>query len=371
MFQRLARRAACICAAAVTVCTSGPLWAANDFPVSASQLLALGVQLQRLDKPAQIDGPTFPTKVVLPPQQESVVSAPLGGVVDQLLVSENDTVRAGQALFRMASPELTELQLKLMEAASKSQLAQKTLARERELFSEGIIPERRVQEAQANAAQEQARLRQAQAGLKLAGIDAATVRKMAEGSVLQEGLVLRARSAGVVYGIEVRLGQRVQEAQSLARVADTRRLWLDIQVPLDLRNQMAPRGGSVTVPGRDVAGVISGSAVVASDNQTLTLRAEVTRGAQLLRPGEFVQARVAFAGTQEGWAVPLASVVRQGEQAYVFVRTPTGFTATPVKVLDSAGQSVRVKGNLRGGNEIAAASVIALKAAWLGKGGSN
>ena len=43
----------------------------------------------------------------------------------------------------------------------------------------------------------------------------------------------------------------------------------------------------------------------------------------------------------------------------------------PVTVLDSAGQSIRVKGALSAGQEIAVTSMIALKAAWLGKGGSE
>jgi cobalt-zinc-cadmium efflux system membrane fusion protein len=46
-------------------------------------------------------------------------------------------------------------------------------------------------------------------------------------------------------------------------------------------------------------------------------------------------------------------VVRQGDKAYVFVRTEKGFVATPVTVLASAGQSVRVKGALQAGQEIA------------------
>ena len=69
--------------------------------------------------------------------------------------------------------------------------------------------------------------------------------------------------------------------------------------------------------------------------------------------------------------MPVPAVVRHNEKAYVFVRTEKGFTAQPVTVLDSAGQSIRVKGALRAGQEIAVGSVIALKSAWLGKGGSN
>jgi RND family efflux transporter MFP subunit len=371
MYHRFPRRALVCCAHVFCLLLPVAAYAADDFAISAAQIQALGVQLQKLDKPAQIEGLSYPAKVVLPPRQESVVSTPVAGMVDQLLVSENESVRLGQPLFRLVSPELAELQLKLMEAASKSRLSQKTLARERQLFSEGITPERRAQEAEAAAAQDLARLRQAEAGLKLAGVDAPAVRKIADGLAMQEGLYLRAKSPGVIYGIEARLGQRVQDAQALARIADTRKLWLDIQIPVEMRTRIATKGGAISVVDREVAAVTSGSGMVASDNQTLTLRAEVTRGVQLLRPGEFVQVRVPFVGTGEGWAVPLQSVVRQDGKAYVFVRTPSGFQATPVTLLDSAGQSVRVRGNLKANQEIATASVIALKAAWLGKSGSN
>jgi hypothetical protein len=64
-------------------------------------------------------------------------------------------------------------------------------------------------------------------------------------------------------------------------------------------------------------------------------------------------------------------VVRQGDKAYVFVRNGTGFTAVPVNVLASAGQTVQVSGALQAGQEVAIASVIALKAAWQGKGGGD
>ncbi len=79
--------------------------AADEFAVSAAQMQALGVQLQRLDKPADIAGQTFPARVALPPRQDQVVSAPLPGVVEQLLVADNDAVKPGQPLLRLASPE--------------------------------------------------------------------------------------------------------------------------------------------------------------------------------------------------------------------------------------------------------------------------
>ena len=157
------------------------------------------------------------------------------------------------------------------------------------------------------------------------------------------------------------------------RLADTRQLWLDIQLPADRRTQVATKGGQIMVVGRDAAATPMSLGSMVSDSQTVTLRAQVTKGATLLRPGEYVQAQVPFAAGPggESWAVPVPSVVRQGDKAYVFVRTPKGFLAQTVTVLNSAGNAVQVQGPLKAGQDIAVTSVIALKAAWLGKSGSN
>ena len=347
--------------------------AADEFAVTPTQMQGLGITLQRLERPTEIAGQAYPARVVLPSSHEQVVSAPLGGLVDRVLVVENDTVKVGQPLLRLVSPELGELQLKLLEATSKARLSQKTLQRERALFADGIIPERRVQEAEGAAEEDRARVQQAEAALRLAGLDAASIRKIGTGSALQDGLTVHAKMAGTVMGLDVKPGQRVAQADALMRLADTRQLWLDIQLPADRRTQVATKGGQIMVVGRDAAATPMSLGSMVSDSQTVTLRAQVTKGATLLRPGEYVQAQVPFAAGPggESWAVPVPSVVRQGDKAYVFVRTPKGFLAQTVTVLNSAGNAVQVQGPLKAGQDIAVTSVIALKAAWLGKSGSN
>ncbi len=259
-----------------------------------------------------------------------------------------------------------------MEAASRGRLSGKTLQRERQLFSEGIVPERRVHEAESAAAEDAARRQQAESALRMAGLDEAVIRRVAEGGKADTTLTVRSHAAGKVSELKIRPGQRVAQADALMHVADTRRLWLDIQIPLARQNEVAQaKGVPVTVIGREVRGTVASFGAAAADNQTLTLRVDVTQGAALLRVGEFVQVQVPFASTGDAWPVPLQAVMRDGDKAYVFVRTAKGFVAKPVTVRASAGQSIHVRGDLQAGQEIASTSVIALKAAWQGKGGSN
>lgn len=346
----------------------------TEFPVSAAQMQALGVNVMVLEKPGPISGVAYPAHVVVPSSGNQVVSAPLAGRVEELLVEEQQTVKAGQPLLRLSSPDYSDLQLKLLEAASKARLTGQSAAREQQLFSEGIIPERRVQEARAANHEAVARLRFAEASLRLAGLDPAAIRKVAEGSTMQDVLIVRARSAGTVVGLDVKAGQRVQGSDALLRLVSTQQLWLDVQVPADrlqrtLLAKIAP--GAISVVGREATATPMSMGAVVSDNQTVTLRARVVTGADSLRPGEMVQVKVPFVANAAGWALPLPSVARQDDKAYVFVRTDKGFVAQPITVISSAGQSVQVTGDFRAGQQVATSSVIALKAAWLGKSGSN
>lgn len=366
--RRVARALACASFGAGLALAAHAQSPAAEFAVSAAQMKSLGVNVTRLGRPSAVAGMAYPARVTVPVSGEQLLGAPVDGVVEHLFVTGQESVRAGQALLRLASPGFGQLQLKLMEAASAARLSRKALERERALFAEGIIPERRVLEAEAVERNDAARQRQAESELRLAGADPVSIRKLIGGGEPEPGVVLRAREAGRVVGVDVKPGQRVKEGDALVRLANPSELWLEIQVPSD---RSVPTAGEVTVPGREgVTAALQSASAIVSDSQTVTLRARVTRGAERLRAGEFVQAQVPFA-SGPGWVLPLQAVTYQDGKSYAFVRSTKGFVATPVSVLASAGQSVQVSGALREGQDVAVSSVIALKAAWLGKGGGE
>ena len=77
---------------------------ASEFAVTAAQMESLGITLLKIERPAPIRGMAYPAKVVVPPNAEQVVSAPVDGVVDRLLVGGQEIAKAGQPLLRLASP---------------------------------------------------------------------------------------------------------------------------------------------------------------------------------------------------------------------------------------------------------------------------
>ena len=60
----------------------------NEIQVTDAQLRALGIELIEVHAQSSA-GVSFPAEVVLPPRQQRVVSAPVAGLVSQVLVEEN------------------------------------------------------------------------------------------------------------------------------------------------------------------------------------------------------------------------------------------------------------------------------------------
>ena len=345
----------------------------STITVSDKQMQALGIQTQPLQALSSAAHARFPGEVIVAPGNEQIISSPLAGIVLQLLVQQNQAVKAGAPLIRLAGQELGEQQLKLLQAASRFELARQAMQRAQQLLDEGIIPARRLQEAKAAYAEAQAAVQQAKAALRLSGMSPAAIEGVLASGTPVESVTLTAPRSGVLTRVAVKAGQRVDTSAALLHLTQLDGMWLEVRVPAPYAGKW-PRGTTVKIAGKSLnARIESEDLFVAAESQTLVLRAAIEgRGAQL-RPGEMLVVELPAngkPGTGEAWEVPLASVAHDGNQAYVFMRTADGFEARPVTVLASAGQTVQVQGRLKAGEKVATSGVVALKGAWLeGKGG--
>ena len=348
---------------------SGPAMSAEKFSVAEDQIQALGIKVSPVQSMKQTVSSRYPGQVVVPPKAEQVVSSPLEGVVVQLLVGEYQPVRKGDPVARLSSPAMSQLQLQLLQAASRATLARQAYSREQTLFDEGLIPKRRAQEAQATLKEAEATLVQTKAELALAGLTPAMMEQVVRSGIPSDRIILTAVQDGIVSAISVRPGQRVDGATSLLNITQVDALWLDVQVPSQASIGIQP-GAPVTIVDKNVSGrVINLSPTVTADNQFVVLRAEIENPGRALRPGELVTVEIPVQSTGNSWDIPISAVARNKADSVVFVRTPEGFEARPVKVEASAGQLVRVQGNIREQDQVAVAGVIALKGAWLEEDG--
>ncbi len=341
--------------------------AADEVKVSAEQARALGVETAAAQAQASAEIAGLPALVVVPNEQLQVVSAPLAGLLEQVLVSAHQTVSKGQVLARLQSPELADLQHTYLQAATQASLARANLERDQALYAEGIIAESRYLASRSRVVEAAADLAERTQALRLAGMSAQAIAKLRAGQRVGTLVELASPLDGVVLEQLAVAGQRLEPRAPVLKVARLAPLWLEIQLPVARLNDVR-EGAAAAVPGAAASGqVIAVGRSVASGNQTVLVRARIDRGAERLRPGQYVEASLAVTAGAAASSVPAQALARIAGKPVVFVRTPQGFRAQPVEVLGEASGRAVVAG-LRSDEQVAVKGVAALKAAAAGIG---
>lgn len=350
----------------LSLAAQGQVQAAPQVPVSAQQSVAFGIELEAPQRVSEVLTRRYPAKVGVPNHQLRVVSAPQSGVVESLSVAEGEPLQAGQELARLLSPELLELQSAYLEVLTRRDLARNQSERDRKLHAEGLIAERRLLESRAAHRELATSAAQRRQRLALAGMSEGDIRQLARSRSLSSSLALRAPIDGVVLEQMVDTGQAVSAAEPLYRIGDLSPLWLEIHVPVDRVGRIST-GDRVHLPNQSLeARVITVGRMVHKTDQGVLVRAEIRDGAQLLRPGQFVEAQLAEATAEQAWRVADSAVMRNAGQAYVFAAREQGFDALPVRILNQGERHLVIQGKLTPQDRLAVSGIAALKAAWLG-----
>lgn len=352
---------------AFLLAASPPLWAGDDaILLQSAQIKTLGIETLRIGESEAGRGGHLPGRVLVPNAQSRIVAAPVAGTVERLELAIGLPVRRGQAVAHLASPQALELQRDAIQSASQASLLQHSLKRDEQLFAEGLISESRLQATRAAASQAATMASERRQGMALAGASAGK---------LGGPLVLTSPIDGVVLEQGVQLGQRVDAAALIYRIARLSPLWVEVQAPVEVAAGLR-EGQAVTVLPAGVAGrLIAIGRAVDPTSQSVLLRAVIDKGAEALRPGQVVEVEITRAvgeGAGKAQRLPASALVRHDGRQLVFVQTAASeqerrFVARPVKLLGQGGESVMVEG-LAAGETVVGKGVSGLKAMLSGVG---
>ncbi len=338
----------------------------RDVPIRIEerQLRPAGIELGRAEAESGSAEIMLPGQVAVPPQQLRVVAAPAAGMIEALFVAPDERVREGQTVARIRSTELVEAQRLFLQAVTAAGLAQESLRRDEQLFRERVIAERRLLVTRAESQAAAAALDERQQMLTLLGMHPADVEELRTTRRISPTLSIAAPMAGVVLDRGAVPGERVAQAAPLMTIAELRPLWVNLQVPITRANALAPNA-RVLLPAQGAEGFILrvGRSADAATQSVIAV-AEVHAGAEALRPGQAVTAAVQLTANGAGaqWRVPAGAVIRHRERSWIFVRTPDGFLARPVTVLNETAQFTSIRAELRAGEQLAVRGILALLA---------
>jgi cobalt-zinc-cadmium efflux system membrane fusion protein len=189
---------------------------------------------------------------------------------------------------------------------------------------------------------------------------------------LLESFEIRAPIGGVIVERMATTGQRLDSMAPVYRVADLTELWLQINVPQEQSGSVVP-GMTVTGDSFDAEVTTIGRSIDPS-TQSVIVRALVTNGAEVIRPGQFVAVRIVADSMEDGhsaWTVPAAAVTRSQDANYLFVKVENGIEVRRVDIASiSAGRAIVTVG-LEGDEQVAVSGIAALKAMWSAQDGED
>lgn len=350
--------------------TSGPVNAADAAVKSEIRLVlddvaqrAAGIATSAPEQDTQGQTLRFPGNVVVPPHQASVVASPAAGMMDMILVAQDEQVKAGQKIARLLSPQMVEAQHQLLAALTDERLAADKLRRTKSLFEVKAMSEVQYVMAQGELAHAQARVDERTQILKLMGIKPADIEQLRATRRITNVIDIVAPVDGTVIARNANQGARVEAAAPLFTIAVLNPLWVNIQVPV-AQISAVQEGSRVSLPAQGATGrVIRIGRSIDPSTQSVGAVAEVDINGGSVRPGLAVTVDVSVAGDAASrWSVPVAAVVRHRGRSWIFIKTEGGFRARPVDVVQQAGQRVLLNVDLASDARIATQGVLALAA---------
>ena len=349
---------------------AGLVAAADPILLQAVQMKSLGIETALVGDADTSRRGSLPASVVVPNVQMRIVSAPVSGVVEMLAVAPGESVKKGQIIAQLSSPQALELQRDALQSSAQANLQNQHLKRDEQLFAEGLIAESRLQTTRAAATQAAALASERRQGLSLAGLTPGK---------LGGALALTAPIDGVVLEQGVQLGKRVESSALIYRIAQLAPLWLEVQAPVEMAATLQ-LGMPIKLANSKVSGkLIAIGRAVDTASQSVLLRAVVDAGADSLRPGQVVEVELTSDATGERAGkqrrIPATALSRNQGESMVFVQAgdsgnkdkDIGFIPRPVRIISQSGDGVVVEG-VSTGERIAIKGVSSLKAMLSGVG---
>lgn len=280
--------------------------------------------------------------------------------VARVLAAPGDTVAVGQSLVELDSPEVGRARAAVLITRAKHDLAKRTLARRQALESDGIVPRRDVEAAEAELQQAAAESRAASAELSALGASRGSGPRFA----------LATPIAGTVMERSALRGRLVDPARPLFVIGDLSRLWLVVHAferdALRLRVGSSARVAFAALPGQAATGKITqiGKRVDPA-SRTVDVRIELENPDQLLRPGMSATAMVPVGDSEQSVvAVPVEALQRQPEGWCVFLpgAEEGAFELRAVARGRDLGGAVEVLSGLRAGERVVVEGAFLLRA---------
>lgn len=291
------------------------------FPAGHPQLTLLTTATAIAANSVAID---LPARLVWNEEKTERIYPAFAGRVVKLNADVGQSVRAGQVLATLASPEFGAAQADTAKAQADARFSERALQRQTELFEAGIVSRKEYEQAQADAQRANAEVARAQARTQLYG----------GGNAVNQQLGLSATVSGVVVERNLSAGQELRPEQGgpgslpLFVVTDPRSLWVQIDArEADVASLQPGTPISLTLPnfpGQSFAAKITATGdFIDSNSRTVKVRGVIDNNQRILKAEMLGSAKFERA-LEKGVLVPSRAVQLRGSQYWTYVQKEPG-----------------------------------------------
>jgi cobalt-zinc-cadmium efflux system membrane fusion protein len=302
----------------------------------------------------------LPGRVAFDEDRTQRVASPIDGRAVRILVKLGDTVRAGQPLIQLWSPNVGQLQADAQKAFSDLSLSEKSLERVHKLQADGAISEKEVAQVESDSRKARSDLGRTSAQLKALGVSATDP---------AVNVSLRAQIPGTIVERNVLTGQelRADQANPLLTISSLDTIWVLADVyEQDLA--LVHEGDKVTVrvpayPGDTFTGTVKHVGdVVDPASRTVKIRCVLANPQHRLKAEMFAKVVVENVAGSKYIMIPSKAVLSEGDTSVVVVATEgSTFRVRRVEVGPESEGLVRILHGVIPGERIVADGAIFMK----------
>jgi cobalt-zinc-cadmium efflux system membrane fusion protein len=293
---------------------------------------------------------SLPATVEADPARTVNVLPPLAGRLGTLAVSLGDTVKAGQLLATVRSPDLDQAYADVDKAHDALELARKALQRARGVQDAGANAVKDLEQADSNYEQALAEAQRADARLLTLN---GNVR-----SRKARVLSITAPVSGTVTALNYGAGSYINDPTvALMTITNLDKVWVTANVPENLIGSVA-KGAPVEVElaayaHQTMHGTVSFvGATLEPDTHRSKTRIAFDNRAGKLKPNMYATVHLAVPQSPQV-VVPTSALLMNNDATTVFVQTaPWTFVRRAVEVGQEDGERVRILSGLAAGEQV-------------------
>ena len=339
---------------------SGQPTGSSDSEYIASD--AKGIKTITVNSSAVPDYLVLPAHIEADPTRVVHIYPPAGGRIVEMKVRPSDHVEKGQLLALLQSSDLSRAVADYHKARVDAEVKQQALARAEDLLTHNAIAQKEYQQAHGDAKMAEAELVATAQHIRDLGMD--------PDHASSELRVVAPRS-GTILDIGASTGEyskSLDAPQPLCTIADISTVWAlgdiyerdfaalkigtEAQVTLDAYPNLHWEGR---------VGVLYD--VVDPNTRTMHLRVVLDNPDRRIKPAMFGSIRV-LRSSATGILVPASAVIREGNEAHVFVSKGNGhFQRREVKLGRAVDNSVEILSGVNAGDSIVSEGALLLRAA--------